>query len=88
MFLLFDFYSCNCLVILDYALRPKLSLPACYVFAGRELQFLTVVPNPQSFSGVTFPCITIFTDQCEIDPFIRPVSIGLGIFSHVSFDGW
>lgn len=45
MFLLFDFYSCNCLVMLDYALGPKLSLPACYPF--QAVNSNSLAPNLQ-----------------------------------------
>lgn len=47
MFLLFDFYSCNCLVMLDCALGPKLSLPACYLF--QAVNSNSLAPNLQVF---------------------------------------
>ncbi|KGO68515.1 hypothetical protein PITC_071400 [Penicillium italicum] len=61
MFLLFDFYSCNSLVMLDGALGPKLSLPVIY--------FLQAAPNLQNFWR-DISLRYIFTLQCEIDPFI------------------
>lgn len=81
MFLLFDFYSCNGLVMLDFALAHVFS--ACYVL--QESSIRTAVPISNL---MTFPCVTFLLSNVKLTHSYDRFPLDSEHFLTYRYDGW